>query len=206
MRLRDRVEIRGGPRKVRFVAGADISYDRGSDHFHAAVVVLDFPGLQPVEVARAEGRSPMPYIPGVLSFREGPLLLRAFRKLSIRPDLVLFDGHGLAHPRRFGIACHLGLLLDLPSIGCGKSRLVGEYDEPGPAVGDFAVLRHDGRRIGSVVRTRERVKPLFVSPGHRIGFPQSMRWVLRCCAGYRQPEPTRWAHRECNAMRVAGRR
>ncbi|MHC4953988.1 MAG: deoxyribonuclease V [Planctomycetota bacterium] len=205
LELRDQIVVKGGPRRVRRVAGADISYDRGSDHFFAAVVVLSYPDLVVVEEAHAEGKSPMPYIPGLLSFREGPLLLRAFKKLRGVPDLVLFDGHGLAHPRRFGVACHLGLLLDLPSIGCGKSRLVGEHDEPGQKVGDSVPLKFEGRRIGSVVRTRPGVKPLYVSPGHRIGFPQSVRWVLGCCAGYRQPEPTRWAHRQCNDARNARR-
>jgi len=148
----------------------------------------------------------MPYIPGLLSFREGPLLLRAFSRLKTPPDLILFDAHGLAHPRRFGVACHLGLLLDIPSIGCGKTRLCGEYDEPGPAVGDSTPLRLDGKRTGSVVRTRAGTKPIFVSPGHRIGFPQAVRWVLGCGGGYRLPEPTRIAHKLANASRVRGRR
>ena len=206
LELREQIVVRGGPRRVRRVAGADISYDRGSDHFFAAVVVLSYPDLEPVEQVFAEGKSPMPYIPGLLSFREGPLLLRAFRRLETPPDLILFDAHGLAHPRRFGVACHLGLLLDIPSIGCGKTRLCGEYEEPGPAVGDSTPLRLDGKRIGSVLRTRAGTKPIFVSPGHRIGFPQAERWVLGCGGGYRQPEPTRWAHKLANVSRERCRR
>jgi deoxyribonuclease V len=200
--LQAQLVVRGDPRGVRRIAGADISYDRGSDLFFASVAVLCWPGLELIEEAHARGRSPMPYIPGLLSFREGPLLLRAFRKLRVPPDLILFDGHGLAHPRRFGVACHLGLLLDVPSIGCGKSRLVGEYREPARKAGSQTPLLFEGKKVGAVVRTRTDTKPIFVSPGHRIGFPAAVRWALRCCDGYRQPEPTRWAHRLANRERL----
>lgn len=202
--LRERAILRGGPRRVRLVAGADISYDRGSDRFHAGVVLLSYPGLDIVEERGVTGRSPFPYIPGLLSFREGPLLLRVFRKLRGRPDLVLFDGHGLAHPRRFGVACHLGVLLDTPAIGCAKTRLVGVHEEPGPEPGDWVALRHKGRRIGAVLRTRKGVKPIFVSPGHRIGLLASVRWALRLGAGYRIPEPVRQAHLLANRLRRQG--
>ncbi|MHC4136075.1 MAG: deoxyribonuclease V [Planctomycetota bacterium] len=202
LELRDRLVLSGGPRRVARVAGADISYDRGSDRFHAAVVVLGWPGLEVVESATARGRSPFPYIPGLLSFREGPLLMRAFRRLERPPDLILFDGHGIAHMRRFGIASHLGLLLDLPSIGCAKRRLVGEHAAPGRKVGDQTPLVHEGRRVGAVVRTRAGVKPVFVSPGHRIGLAAAVRWVLATGAGYRLPEPTRQAHLLANRLRV----
>jgi len=204
LELRDRLVLRGGPRRVRRVAGADLSYDRGSDRFFAAVVVLELPGLEVVEEATAKGRSPFPYIPGLLSFREGPLLVRAFRRLKERPDLAIFDGHGIAHMRGFGIACHLGLLLDLPSVGCAKSRLVGEHGEPGRRVGASAPLVHEGRRVGAVVRTRRGTKPVFVSPGHRISIPAAVRRVLECCAGYRLPEPTRQAHLLANRIRRSG--
>jgi len=205
LEVRDRLIVGGGPRAVRRVAGADISYDRGSDRFHAAVVVVGFPGLEEVETAEARGRSPFPYIPGLLSFREGPLLMRAFRRLETPPDLVLFDGHGIAHMRGVGIASHLGLLLDLPAIGCAKSRLVGSHDEPGPQAGDSAPLLFEGRRVGTVLRTRAGVKPMFVSPGHRIGHAAAVRWVLACGAGYKLPEPTRLAHLHANRMRLRGR-
>jgi deoxyribonuclease V len=208
--LSGRLILSGDPRGVRRIAGADISYDRGSDRFFASVAVLSWPGLELVEEAHARGKSPMPYIPGLLSFREGPSILRAFAKLREPPDLILFDGQGLAHPRRFGVACHLGLLLDIPSIGCGKSRLVGVYDEPGRTRGCTSPLRYEGKTVGAVVRTRDDTKPIFVSPGHRIGIPAAVRWVLRCGGGYRQPEPTRWAHRLANRERSrragAGRR
>ncbi|MHC5052278.1 MAG: deoxyribonuclease V [Planctomycetota bacterium] len=203
LELRDRLVLAGGPKKVARVAGADISYDRGSDRFHAAVVVLAWPGLEIVETATARGKSPFPYIPGLLSFREGPLLMRAFRRLERPPDLILFDGHGLAHPRRFGIACHLGLLLDRPSIGCAKRRLVGEHAEPGRQVGARAPLVHEGRRVGAVVRTRAGVKPVFVSAGHRIGLQAAVCWVLATGGGYRLPEPTRQAHLLANRLRLS---
>jgi deoxyribonuclease V len=201
LRLRGRLALSGSPRRVRRVAGADISYDKGSDRFFAAVVVLAWPGLAVVEEATASGRSPFPYVPGLLSFREGPLLLRAFRKLRAPPDLVIFDGHGVAHMRGFGIASHLGLLLDVPSIGCAKSRLVGEHGEPLRAAGSRTPLRLEGRVVGAVVRTRKGVKPVYVSVGHRIGLPAAVRWALRTCAGYRLPEPTRRAHILANRLR-----
>jgi len=200
--LRNRLVLKGDVKHVRRIAGADVSYERFSDRFFASVAVLAWPSLELVDEAHAEGKSPMPYIPGLLSFREGPTILRAFRGLRESPDLILFDGHGTAHPRGFGVACHLGLLLDTPSIGCGKSRLVGEFDEPGPRRGDRSLLRVEGRQAGAVVRTRDGVKPMFVSPGHRIGIPGAVRWVLRCGAGYRQPEPTRRAHELANRERV----
>jgi len=205
--LRDRIVPRGSPRGVRLVAGADISYSPGTDRFFAAVVLLTLPDLECVEQVTIEGKSPFPYIPGLLSFREGPLLMRAFARLRREPDLILFDGHGIAHMRGIGIASHLGLLLDIASIGCGKTRLVGEHEEPGPRVGDQTPLIHEGRKVGAVVRTRRGVKPIFVSPGHRIGVPASVRFVLKCSGGYRLPEPTRQAHILSNRARVesAGR-
>jgi deoxyribonuclease V len=201
LELRGRLVRSGAPRRVRRVAGADISYDKGDDRFFAAVVVCALPGLEVVETVTATGRSPFPYIPGLLTFREGPLLMRAFRKLKAAPDLVLFDGHGVAHMRGFGVASHLGLLLDLPSVGCAKSRLVGEHDEPGPERGDWTPLRYEGRTVGRVVRTRPGVKPIFVSIGHRIGLAPAVRWTLRCCGRYRLPEPTRQAHLLANRLR-----
>ncbi|MGH7163838.1 MAG: deoxyribonuclease V [Planctomycetota bacterium] len=201
LELRDRLVLRGAPRRVRSVAGADISYGRGSDRFFAAVVVLSWPGLEILEEAAATGKSPFPYIPGLLSFREGPLLLRAFAKLDRRPDLVLFDGHGVAHPRRFGVASHLGLLLGIPSIGCAKRRLVGEHGVPGPTPGDSTPLSCEGRRVGAVLRTRRGVKPIFVSCGHGIGLAAALRWAFRLCDGHRLPAPLRAAHLLSNRLR-----
>lgn len=193
-RLRERLIIRPLRRSPEFVAGADASYFTRGDLFFSAVVVLSVRGMEIVEKASAWGRVSFPYIPGLLTFREAPILLKAFRKLRHKPDLVIFDSQGIAHPRGLGLAAHMGLLLDIPSIGCAKSRLIGEYREPGPRAGASSHLRHEGARIGTVVRTRENVKPVFVSPGHRIDHRGSAEWVLRCCRGYRLPEPTRLAH------------
>ena len=184
----------GGPARVRCVAGVDCSIDRAGRRGTGAVVVLSYPELEVVEVAVAEAALSFPYVPGLLSFREVPLLREAFRKLRGPVDLLLVDGQGYAHPRRFGLACHLGLLLDLPAIGVAKSRLLGEHTEPDRAAGSRSDLVDKGEVIGSVLRTRDGVKPLFVSSGHRIGLAEAEAWVLRCCRGYRLPEPTRLAH------------
>lgn len=200
-RLRDRVVARGGPRRVRLVAGADLAYRADGRWAWAAVVLVSLADGRIVESATAAGPPPFPYIPGYLSFREGPLVLAAFDRLAARPDLWLFDGHGLAHPRRFGLASHLGVLLDIPSIGCGKSRLVGEHEEPGPQRGDWSPLRMDGRTVGAVLRTRAGVKPIFVSTGHRIGLRPAMRWVL-ACSRFRVPEPIRLAEALVERLRT----
>ncbi len=204
-RLRGRVLERDLRGPVRRVGGVDVSYDRGSPVLYAAVVVLDVESGEVVEVAGARARATFPYVPGYLSFREIPPLLRAFEALSEPPDLLIVDGHGRAHPRRFGIACHLGVLLGIPTVGCAKSRLVGTHREPGPRRGATTRLL-DGREvIGSVVRTRDRVKPVYVSVGHRVTL-QEARWVILSLArGTRLPEPIRAAHAEVNRRRRAGR-
>jgi len=176
------------------IAGADVSYERHSSKFFAGVVVLRTDDLSIVERCGAVADSPFPYIPGLLSFREAPALLEAFKRVQSQPEVVMFDGQGLAHPRRFGIACHVGLWLDLPSIGCAKSLLTGKYKEPGDIAGSTSALRDSGELLGQVVRTKTRVKPLFVSVGHRIELDSAVRFVLSSCRGYRLPEPTRQAH------------
>lgn len=203
--MRGRLLLRGGPRAVRLVAGADVSFDRTGGPLHAAVVVLDMKTMQRVDAAAASAPARFPYVPGLLSFREAPVILKAFSRLRVVPDLLLCDGQGTAHPRGFGLACHLGLALDLPAIGCAKSRLVGSHAEPGPLRGDRVPLIFDGRPVGAVVRTRDRVAPLYVSPGHRISLPAAIRWTLACCRGVRIPEPTRQAHREVNRLRLDAR-
>jgi len=204
-RLRGRLILRdeGLADPLRSVAGADISYDRGSDLFFAAVVVLGYPGLEPLEETTHAARVLFPYIPGLLSFREGPPLLGAFAKLRQRPDLILFDGQGIAHPRGIGLASHLGLLLDRSAIGCAKSRLAGTHGTVGDKRGDWTALMNGKDRIGAVVRTRPGVKPVFVSPGHRISLESAVAITLACCRGYRLPEPVRRAHRAVNALRTA---
>jgi len=194
----------GIPDPLRTIAGADISYDRGSDLFFAAVVLMDYPGLTLREEASFSARVSFPYIPGLLTFREGPPLLAAFAKLAQTPDCVLFDGQGIAHPRGIGLASHLGLLLDLPAIGCAKSRLVGAHEPVGEKRGCRQALIHKGREVGAAVRTRERVRPVFVSPGHRISLERAVELVLACCRGYRLPEPLRRAHIAVNLLRGAG--
>ncbi len=202
-RLRTRVADRDDFGEVRHVAGADVSYDRGSPDLFAAVVVLDARTLEIVETQGVRSPARFPYVPGYLSFRELPAVLEAFDLLRTRPDLVLCDGQGRAHPRRFGLACHLGVVLDLPSIGCAKSRLVGAYREPSLRRGGHARLVHQGEVVGEVVRTRERVRPIYVSVGHRVSLPSARRFALALARGHRIPEPLRAAHAVVNRLRAA---
>jgi len=204
-RLRPRLRIRGSPSAVRLVAGADIAYDPKRDLLLAAILVFRLPGLDLVASSQVVRPIRFPYVPGLLSFREAPALLEAWSRLALRPDLLICDGQGIAHPRGLGLASHLGLLMRVPTIGCAKSRLVGEHDAVGPRRGDRTPLILDGRVVGAVVRTRSNVRPLYVSPGHLIGIPAATRWVLALCRGYRLPEPTRLADRLVGrALRGAG--
>jgi deoxyribonuclease V len=191
--LATRVQQTNGfdPEKIRTVAGVDASY---KDEGLAAISILSFPDLKVIEEVTATARATFPYVPGLLSFRETPLALRAFEKLPALPDLIMVDGQGLAHPRRFGIACHLGLLLDCPTIGVAKSRLVGTHADPGENAGDTAPLIHKGETIGMVLRSKPRTNPLFISVGHKVDLETAVAMVMRCFRGYRLPEPTRFAH------------
>ena len=177
---------------VQSVAGVDVSYQ--DDRACAAVVVLQFPGLQPLEQATAELPLSFPYIPGLLSFREVPGILTALEHLGALPDVLIVDGHGLAHPRRFGLACHLGVLLDLPAIGCAKSILVGESGVLGNEVGSTSELILDGEVLGIALRTRREVKPVYVSIGHGVDLDSAVQTVLASGRGFRLPEPIRRAH------------
>jgi deoxyribonuclease V len=188
--------------ECQLVAGADVSYDRYSSTFYAGVVVLRTDDFRVVERRAAVAESTFPYVPGLLSFREAPVLLRALELVESEPDAVLCDGQGIAHPRRLGLASHVGLWLDRPCLGCAKSKLTGRYTEPGPHAGDRSPLTDRGVRIGSVVRTKDGVQPVFVSPGHRIGLDSSVRWVLATCRRHRLPEPTRLAHLYVNEVRT----
>lgn len=187
---------------VQTVAGVDISTSRASDDGFAAIVVMRLPDLEILEIGEARMRLPMPYIPGLLSFREVPLALAAYETLKTKPDLLIVDGQGRAHPRRFGVACHLGVLLDKPTIGCAKSILVGTHDDLPPERGSTAPLIHRGEVVGHAVRTKNKVNPVFVSCGHRVSPETAVRWVLECSRGYRLPEPTRQAHMASNAVRL----
>ena len=196
----------GGRRAIRRVAGVDAAFADGGRVIRAAAVVLDFPGLVLTDQVLVERPTTFPYVPGLLSFREVPALLEALGRLPAAPDLILCDGHGYAHPRRFGLACHLGLWLDTPTIGVAKSRLTGAHDEPGPAKGDVAwLLAGKGdrprERLGAVLRTREQVKPVFVSAGHRITLRTALALTLACATRYRLPEPTRLADKLSKAQR-----
>ncbi len=196
-RLRDQVSLVDGfdPQKVELVAGVDVSIPRFANIGRAAVVILSFPQLELVEVQRAERDLEFPYIPGFLSFRETPIVLAAFDKIKNVPDVIIVDGQGIAHPRRLGIAAHLGLLLDLPTIGCAKSHLYGTFDEPGPTRGSTSpLLAPGGDQIGAVVRTKDNTKPVFISPGHKVSIETSVRMILECTTRYRLPEPIRAAH------------
>ena len=183
---------------IQTVAGVDLGFPKAPDGGvlgRAAVVVLRVPDLGLVEERVAEQPVTFPYVPGLLSFREAPVGMAAVASLEHRPDLLLVDGHGIAHPRRCGIACHLGLLLDLPAIGCAKSILVGQAEEPGPNPGDWTPLVHRGETIGAALRTRPKTKPIYVSTGHRVSLASAITLVSQCGRGYRLPEPTRLADR-----------
>jgi len=180
--------------EVHHVAGVDMSVDRASNSATASAVLLNYPGLEVIETESAHGALDFPYIPGLLSFRELPLTLAACEKLSITPDLIIVDGQGIAHPRRIGLASHLGLFLDTPTIGCAKSLLCGNHEEPGAEPGSFARITDRGETIGAVLRTRHGVKPVYVSIGHKTDLENALYWVMMCCRGYRLPEPTRLAH------------
>lgn len=199
--LQSRVRLSPPRGIVRLVAGADVAYDSSGDTLVAAVVIYRLPGMELEEVVTARDRVRFPYVPGFLSFREIPAILRAARRLRARPDLLLCDGQGLAHPRRFGLACHLGLLLDLPSIGVAKSILVGRCREPGLRRGNRSRLLHRNEVVGWALRTRSGVRPVYVSPGHRCDLPWAAGKVLSCCKGFRLPEPVRQAHREVTRLR-----
>ena len=196
----------GGRRAIRRVAGVDAAFADGGRVIRAAAVMLEYPGLVLTDQVLVERPTTFPYVPGLLSFREVPALLEALGQLPAAPDLILCDGHGYAHPRRFGLACHLGLWLDTPTIGVAKSRLTGSHDEPGPAKGDVAWLlagkgERPRERLGAVLRTREQVKPVFVSAGHRISLRTALALTLACATRYRLPEPTRLADKLSKAHR-----
>jgi len=177
-----------------FIAGVDISMGKRGGLATAAVVVLEYPELRVAETKVARGKLELPYIPGLLSFRESPLTLVACQKLTITPDLILVDGQGIAHPRRLGLASHLGLFLNTPTIGCAKSLLCGSHEVPENEPGSYTEVVDKGEIIGTALRTKLRVKPVYISIGHKIDLQTAIQWVMNCCRGYRLPEPTRLAH------------
>ncbi|WP_019989439.1 deoxyribonuclease V [Rudanella lutea] len=199
--MRQQIRIEPLTQPVRTIAGCDISFNKFEETVYAGIVVLNLADLSVLEEVGVISRATFPYVPGLLSFREAPALLEAWEKLQKAPDAVMFDGHGMAHPRRIGIAAHIGLFIDRPSFGCGKSVLVGKYDEPAPERGNWSPMRHYGEVVGAALRTKNRVNPVYVSPGHRIDLPAAIELTLACDGGYRIPEPTRRAHNLVNALR-----
>ena len=200
---RERVETQDQFGPLQYVAGADMAFDPETKLAFAGVIVYHLPELEEVERRMARGPLRFPYVPGLLSFREGPVLLAAFAGLRVEPDVILIDGHGMAHPRRFGIACHLGVLLDKPTIGCAKSILVGEAEEPGAAAGSTSPLVDKGETVGVALRTRDNVAAIYVTIGHRVSLESATRIVIQCTDGFRIPKPTREADHWVGDLRRA---
>jgi deoxyribonuclease V len=200
-RLRERVRVVPLKEKIETVAGADISFNKFEPTVYAGIVVLRLPTLEVVEEVGVVSETKFPYVPGLLSFRESPSVLEAWAKLKTEPDAVMFDGQGIAHPRRVGIASHAGLLIKRPTFGCAKSVLVGRFEEPGEERGSWTPLVDKGETVGAALRTKTRVQPIYVSPGHLIDLEGAVALTLSCDGGYRQPEPTRRAHLLVNALR-----
>ena len=202
--VRERERVRPlGRRRIETVAGADISFNKFEATVYAGIVVLRLPTLEVVEESGVVSETKFPYVPGLLSFRETPSVLEAWAKLKTEPDAVMFDGQGIAHPRRVGIASHVGLIINRPTLGCAKSVLVGKYEEPPAERGAWTPLvdPKNGETVGAALRTKTRTQPIFVSPGHLIDLEGALDLTLRCDGGYRQPEPTRLAHLLVNALR-----
>lgn len=193
--LRDKVLRKDGLGAVRHVAGTDVGFEQSGAVSRAAVVVLTYPGLELADYSIARLPTRFPYVPGLLSFREAPAVLAALDALRLKPDLILCDGQGIAHPRRMGIASHIGILRDIPTIGVGKTRLTGSHEEPQQQRGAWQPLTDRGEIIGAVLRTRVNTRPIFVSIGHRISLETAVQYVLACTTRFRLPETTRWAHR-----------
>jgi len=199
--LRERVRLQPLTKKIRTIAGADISFNKFEATVYAGIVVLKLPTLEVVEEVGVVSETKFPYVPGLLSFRESPSVLEAWAKLKTEPDAVMFDGQGIAHPRRVGIASHVGLLINRPTLGCAKSVLVGKYEEPEKERGSWTELIDKGEIVGAAVRTKTNVQPIYVSPGHLIDLEGAINLTLQSDGGYRQPEPTRRAHLLVNALR-----
>ena len=204
-----KVEFTRLKKNPKLIAGIDCAFSRDGERILAVVVVLRLPGFEVMEIVSASRKVTFPYIPGLLSFREAPVCIAAVEKLQTQPDVFMIDGQGIAHPRRLGLAAHLGLFLDQPTIGCAKSRLTGTYEEPPLEKGAYNLLKDDKRKqktqseiIGAVVRTRTNVKPVFVSVGHKCLLEDAIRVVLECAVKYRLPEPTRLAHQAVSKLKL----
>lgn len=196
IKLRKQTRLVRHEGKITYIAAADASFQNNTAR--AAVAAFEYPSLELVEVQTAEAKTKFPYVPGLLAFREGPVLIKAFRKIKSEPDVIIFDGQGIAHPQRMGIATHMGILLDKPTIGCAKSKLVGEYQEPKSKRGSSSCLYLDHEIVGAALRTQSGVKPIFVSPGHKIDLTSAIKVILACSKKYRIPEPIRFVHMRCS--------
>ena len=200
-KLQMQVMARPLKKKLRWVGGCDVAYTKKTGQLFAAVIVLDIETMETTEAVFAKGKERYPYIPGLLSFRELPVLLKALKKIHHLPEVFILDGQGIAHPQGLGLASHLGVLIDFPTVGCAKNRLVGDYQPFPKKKGTYEYLYFNGKKVGAVVCTKDQVNPLYVSPGHRIDILSSIRLVLRSCAGFRIPEPIRRAHILANSAR-----
>ncbi|MBM4308032.1 MAG: endonuclease V [Deltaproteobacteria bacterium] len=192
--LRPHLILKNTFSRLKTIGGADVAYSKDGKNLFGAVTVLSYPEMNPIDASTASGEISFPYIPGLFSFREGPILVKAFQGLRVKPDLMIFEGHGIAHPRGLGLASHLGLWLGIPSIGCARTSLLGEYQSPEISKGSYEWVYLGKKKVGAALRTRQGVKPVFVSPGHRIDLVNSVRIVLATCQRYRTPEPLRKAH------------
>lgn len=199
--LRSSIQITAFEGALRVIGGADISFNRFDPVVYAGIVLLSYQSLEVVAYSLVKTTASFPYIPGLLSFRELPALLQAWEQIPLKPDLVVVDGQGIAHPRRMGIASHFGLVTDTPTIGCAKSPLMPTYSEPALTKGSIGSIEDKGEQIGLVMRTKDRVKPLFVSPGHKTDFSDSQQIIMRCVKQHKLPEPTRQAHLFVNRFR-----
>ncbi|MCK5124726.1 MAG: deoxyribonuclease V [candidate division Zixibacteria bacterium] len=200
----DQVQIESLNNKIKLIAGVDTAFNPSTEKLHSAVCLFTYPGLKLCQQSRASMKATFPYIPGLHAFREGPAILKALKRLTKTPDIIIFAGHGIAHTRRFGLACHMGLLLNCPTIGCARKRLAGQYDEVGPDKGDSSELFVQNEQVGFVYRSRQSVKPIFISPGHLCTNDDAVRILISCLCGYRLPEPLRAAHRLANRDKREG--
>lgn len=192
--LRNRIILEKTFTEIRSIGGADVAYSKDGNFLFSAIVVLSFPRMELLEMATAHGEIPFPYIPGLLAFREAPILIETFKKLRVKPEVMIYDAQGIAHPRGIGLASHMGLWLDLPSIGCTKTPLLNDFIWPRPSKGSYESIRREGKEVGAVLRTKDNVKPIFISPGHRINLQTSIQIILATCSKFRIPEPLRRAH------------
>lgn len=201
--LRDQIQLTPLQKPIQTIGGADISFNKYSEVVYAGIVILSYPELQVIHTASVISTTRFPYVPGLLAFREVPALIEAWNKLEVKPDVLVLDGHGIAHPRRMGIATHFGLVAGTPTIGCAKSLLAGKYEEPGDKTFDSSPLIYKSDVIGTVLRTKPRCNPVYVSPGHLVTMDESLAIIKNCVRKYRIPEPTRLAHLLVNQVRLA---